>query len=76
MEVYPHSDVRTIYIWKMERLKAVRANIESVSQGPGRELQSPILKSTGLSTKHWSYFIRKHWSRSQPYEIVPSFPEK
>lgn len=27
MEVYPHSDVRTIYIWKTERLKAVRANI-------------------------------------------------
>lgn len=27
MEVYPHSDVRTIYIWKTERLKAVRTNI-------------------------------------------------
>lgn len=26
MEVYPHSDVRTIYIWKTERLKAVRTN--------------------------------------------------
>ena len=32
MEVYPYSDVRTTYIRKTERLKAIRANIESVSQ--------------------------------------------
>lgn len=37
MEVYPHSNVRTTYIWKTERFKAVRANTLNLCVGDQEE---------------------------------------
>lgn len=59
MEVYPHSNVRTTYIWKTEIKSCQSSHITSVSTGRGRELQSSALKSIGLSTEHWPNFILK-----------------
>lgn len=59
MEVDPHSNVRTPYIWKTEVKSCQSSHITSVSGGSGRGLRSLALKPTGLSTQHWPNFILK-----------------